>query len=120
MHEVNDASKLHGLGFALLQFEEGNEKPRLITCGSCALTPAQSRYAVCELEALGIQYALEKCAFYLRGAPRFQITTDHRPLVGIWNTDLAQISNPRLLRIRMKTIPSAVRESETPKGLFPA
>ena len=102
---VTDASKLHGLGFALLQFEEGNEKPRLITCGSCALTPAQSRYAVCELEALGIQYALEKCAFYLRGAPRFQITTDHRPLVGIWNTDLAQISNPRLLRIRMKTIP---------------
>ena len=102
---VTDASKLHGLGFALLQFEEGNEKPRLITCGSCALTPAQTRYAVCELEALGIQYALEKCAFYLRGAPRFQITTDHRPLVGIWNTDLAQISNPRLLRIRMKTIP---------------
>ena len=81
---VTDASKLHGLGFALLQFEEGNEKPRLITCGSCALTPAQTRYAVCELEALGIQYALEKCAFYLRGAPRFQITTDHQPLVGIW------------------------------------
>ena len=102
---VTDASKLHGLGFALLQLEESVEKSRLITCGSCALTPAQTRYAVCELEALGIQYALDQCAFYLRGAPKFQVTTDHRPLVGIWATYLALISNPRLLRIRMKTVP---------------
>ena len=100
---VTDASTLHGLGFAFLQFEESVENPRLITFGNCVLTPAQTCYAVCELEALGIQYALEKCAFYLRGAPRFQVTTDHRPLVGIWATDLALISNPRLLHIRMKT-----------------
>ena len=100
-----DASKLHGLGFALVQYDKESEKPRLVTCGSCALTPTQSRYAVCELEALGIQYALEKCNHYLRGAPKFTIVTDHRPLVGIWTMELAAITNPRLLRLRLKTVP---------------
>ena len=100
-----DASKLHWLGFALVQYDKESEKPRLVTCGSCALTPTQSCYAVCELEALGIQYALEKCNHYLRGAPKFTIVTDHRPLVGIWTMELAAITNPRLLRLRMKTVP---------------
>ena len=68
-----DASKLHGLGFALVQYDKESEKPRLVTCGSCALTPTQSHYAVCKLEALGIQYALEKCNHYLRGAPKVTI-----------------------------------------------
>ena len=68
------------------------------------MTDTQSRYAVIELEALGIAYALKKCQFYLKGAPEFVVVSDHKPLLGIWDKDLGDITNPRLQRIRMKTL----------------
>ena len=46
---LTDTSKLHGLGYCLIQTETDGRR-RLITCGSCSLTGAQSRYAVIELE----------------------------------------------------------------------
>lgn len=40
---LTDASRLHGLGYALIQRDE-NSRPRLIQCGSCSLTPAQKNF----------------------------------------------------------------------------
>ena len=100
---LTDASRLHGLGYALIQ-KEANDAKRLIKCGSCSLTPTQQRYATIELEALGIHWALEKCEYFLRGCEKFTVVTDHRPLLGIWNNGLADITNPRLQKIRMKTL----------------
>ena len=48
---LTDASRLHGLGYMLLQ-KENDSSHRMIRCGSRSLTPAESRYAVIELECL--------------------------------------------------------------------
>ena len=39
---------------------------------------------------------------YLRGLPNFDIWTDHKPLVGIFDKCLHQLDNPRLTRMREK------------------
>ena len=71
-HEVAlqvDASRLHGLGFALMQ--KIDDKWRLVHCGSRFLTPAESRYAMTELELLAGVWAMTKMRVYLLGRPRF-------------------------------------------------
>jgi hypothetical protein len=98
---LTDAARIHGMGFALLQ-REANGTPRLVICGSTSMTSAQTRYAVIECEMLALTWAIEKCEFYLKGIPSFLAVTDHKPLVGIMSKDLNEISNPRLLRMRMR------------------
>ena len=90
---LTDASRLHGLGFALMQDYE-NASPKLIQCRSCCHTPIQQRYATIELECLAIQWAVRKCDYYLRGLPDFKILTDHRPLVGIFAKQLHMVETP--------------------------
>ena len=95
---LTDASRLYGIGFALMQSETSGL--RLIQCGSKSLTPTQQRYATRELECMAIQWAVEKCDFYLRGLTQFHVITDHKPLEGIFKKDLNAIINPRLMRFR--------------------
>ena len=53
---VVDASRLNGLGFILKQLQDdGNWKP--VQAGSRFLTPAETRYAMIELEMLAIAWA---------------------------------------------------------------
>jgi hypothetical protein len=61
---LTDASRLKGLGYALIQTETDGT-PRLILCNSKSLTSAERGYAVIEIEGLAIQYAIEDCRFYL-------------------------------------------------------
>ena len=98
---MTDASKLHGLGFALIQTDDKGQQ-QLVQCGSKALTPAEKGYAVIELEALAIAHAIQKCQYYLKGRDTFEVMTDHKPLLGIFSKPIAEIDNPRLQRIRMK------------------
>src|SRR6056300_356277 len=110
-----DASRLHGLGYALIQYasDKPNEPPRLVQCGSRSLLPAETRYATIELELLAIQYAIEKCKFYLYGC-EFGVLTDHRPLLGLLAKPLADIANTRLQRIREKLTPYSFTIAWTP------
>ena len=96
---MTDASRLFGIGFALLQ-PLPKEKWSLIQCGSASLTPAQTRYATIELECMAIQWAIQKCSYYLRGLPTFEVWTDHKPLVGIFSKNICNLENPRLMRMR--------------------
>lgn len=99
---LTDASRLHGLGFALIQREravDGKGRIRLIQCGSCSLSPAQRNYAIIELELSAIWFAVQKCSYYLRGMPEFEIITDHRPLLGIFEKPLAALNNTRIQRL---------------------
>lgn len=96
---LTDASRLHGIGFALIQINAKGE-PCLIQCGSRSLNGAESRYATIELEALAIAWAVHKARHYLLGCPHFEVVTDHRPLVGIFKKPLPDIDNPRLQRFR--------------------
>jgi transposase InsO family protein len=99
---LTDASRLNGLGYALVQTGQDG-RFRLIKCGSCALTPTQSRYATIELECLAVEYAVRKCQFYLKGMNKpFKVITDHKPLVGIFGKLLHEVENPRLQRMRGK------------------
>ncbi|WP_416879625.1 reverse transcriptase family protein, partial [Litorimonas sp.] len=77
---ITDASKLHGIGFILIQLDE-QERVSVIQCGSASLNAAEKNYSVIELELLGITYGLQKTAFYTKGTCT-NVWTDHRPLVG--------------------------------------
>ena len=72
---LTDASRLKGIGFALVQFDPKVDKSKgqysLIQCGSSSLTSGQGNYSTIELECLAIQYAVSKSEFYLQGLPTF-------------------------------------------------
>ena len=66
---LKDASRLNGIGFALVQYDPARKDTKkqlsLLQCGSSSLTSAQGNYATIKLECLAIQYALSKSEFYL-------------------------------------------------------
>jgi hypothetical protein len=99
---LTDASRLKGLGYALIQ-RETDGMPRLIQCNSKYLTSAERGYAVIEIEGLAIQHAIEDCRFYLLGN-KFMVFTDHRPLKGTFQQNLSEVMNPRLLSYRLKLV----------------
>lgn len=98
---LTDASRLFGIGFALMQREHQGRGHRLIRCGSCSLSDTEKRYSTVELECLAIVYAMKKCSFFLLGTPLW-VLTDHRPLVGVFKKDIWDVDNPRLQRMREK------------------
>ena len=97
---ITDASKIHGLGYVLLQVD--GDQTNLIRCGSQSLTGAQKNYAIIELEALAIYTGIKKCAYFLRGCPQFQVRTDHKPLQYIFQKEIREIDNVRLQKYREK------------------
>ena len=71
--------------------------------GSRFLSPAESRYAVIELELLAVTWGVIKCKMFLSALQHFQLVTDHNPLVPILNSHrLDEIENPRLQRLCTK------------------
>lgn len=101
---LTDASRLHGLGFALIQ--EHHEGWRLVQCGSRYLSDPESRYATCEIELLAVQWAIQECRKYLLGRDHFVVVTDHKPLLGIINgKNLDAFQNPRIQRLVEKLSP---------------
>ena len=99
---LTDASRTNGVGFALVQFDKDNMK--VIERNSMGLNDAHRNYATIELECLAIQWAVQKCAYYLRGMPHFTCITDHKPLVGVFKKPLQDIENSRLARLREKLV----------------
>ena len=91
---LTDASRLHSIGFALVQIYK--DKLALIQCGSA------SRYSTVELECLAIVHAIQKCHYYVAGVQQFEVWTDHRPLVGAFSKHLHTLTNQRLMRMREK------------------
>ena len=78
---------------------------RLVFAGSRFCTEAESRYAPIEGEASAIAWSLNKCRMYVMGCPNLIVVTDHAPLLGIFsNRDLSKINNPRLLKLKEKTL----------------
>ena len=96
---MTDASRLHGVGFALMQ-QGADNRMHLISCGSRSLSPAETRYATIELECLALTWAIRKCRQFLLGMHEFTVITDHRPLVGIFNKAIDETTNTRLIRMR--------------------
>jgi phospholipid-translocating ATPase len=80
---LTDASRLYGIGFALIQHDYSG-RLRLISCGSRSVTKCQQNYATIEQECMAIKWGIEKCEYYLKGIPSFTVVTDHKPLIGIF------------------------------------
>ena len=93
-----DASS-YGLGAVLLQKEEDKWRP--VGYASRAMTETETRYAQIEKEALASTWACEKFAEYIIGI-KFQIETDHKPLVSLLGNKALDMLPPRILRFRLR------------------
>lgn len=110
---TTDWSK-NGIGFTLSQKHclcplndplcgEGHWK--ITYAGSRFTTETESRYAPIEGEALALYFALDSCKMFIMGCPNLIVAVDHKPLIRIFNNrDLSDIKNPRLLKIKEKTL----------------
>ena len=83
----------------------GNGHWRLILAGSRFTKESESRYAPIEGEALAVAYGLNQCRMFVLGSPDLLVAVDHKPLTKILNDrSLDNIENPRLLRLKEKTL----------------
>ena len=79
---------------------------RLVEANSRFITDTEARYAMVELELLGVRWAMKKCHMYLFGLPNFTLVVDHLPLVSILDKQtLDCIDNARLQRLKVDTSP---------------
>ena len=78
-----------------------NDAWRPVVYASRSLTDTERRYAQIEKEALAVTWACEKFANYVLGC-KFQIETDHKPLVPILSTKHLDNLPPRVLRFRLR------------------
>lgn len=102
-HRVASDASLVGLGCTLEQQEDnGDWKP--VMYASRRLTETEARYAILEIEALGIVWACTKFHDYIAGK-EFVILTDHKPLVTILGAKNLNEMSPRLQRLRLKLMP---------------
>ena len=111
---ITDWSK-KGIGFVVMQQHcncDLNRAPncceegwKLAFCSSRHLTTTESNYAPIEGEALAVAWALRKARLFLLGCNHFTILVDHKPLIKIFgDKTLHEISNPRLLNFKEKTL----------------
>ena len=77
----------------------------MVFAGSRFTSGPESRYSPVEGEALGVAWALEKSKHFTLGCPNLYIAVDHRPLLKVLgDRHLEDISNPRLLNLKEKTL----------------
>ena len=110
---ATDWSK-EGIGFWLLQKHCSciNASPfccktgwKVVLVGSRFTSSAESRYAPIEGEALAVVDALKKARHFVLGCSDLTVAVDHKPLLKVFgDRSLEDIDNPRLLRLKEKTL----------------
>ena len=79
---------------------------RLVLAGGRFTIPAEQNYSPVEGEALAVAVGLECSRYYTLGCKKLYVATDHKPLLSILNDRaLDTIVNPRLLRLKERTLP---------------
>ena len=74
-------------------------------CGCHFCNKAEQNYAPIEGEAMAIARGLEDTKYYTMGCKQLYVATDHKPLVSVLgDQSLADVQNPRLARIKEKTL----------------
>ena len=110
---ATDWSK-QGIGFALLQkyCDCRDITPiccssgwKLVFAGSRFTSDAESRYSPVEGEALAAVFGLKRAKHFTLGCTDLVLAVDHMPLLGILgNKNLDEVENPRLQRLKEKTL----------------
>ncbi|XP_066924333.1 uncharacterized protein [Clytia hemisphaerica] len=73
--------------------------------GSRFTSPAESRYAPVEGEALAVAYSLDRARHFVLGCKELIIAVDHKPLLGLFtNRSLDDIPNNRLENLKELTL----------------
>ena len=94
---------------------------RVTLAGSRFLRDAEKRYAPVEGEALAVAWSLEDSRFFTMGCHDLIIASDHKPLTKILgDRELADIQNPRLFRIKQRTMMWKYRLVHVPGRTIPA
>ena len=68
---------------------------------SRTLTDTERRYSQIERETLAVEFATSRLQMYLLGGKHFQLATDHKPLLPLFNNPQAKLP-PRIERLIMK------------------
>ena len=69
------------------------------------LRSAETRYAPVEGESLAVVWSLEQTRYFTQGCHNLLVLTDHKPLCKLLGDRiLSEIQNPRLLRLKEKTL----------------
>jgi hypothetical protein len=106
LYEPNRESKVsadasaYGLG-AVLRQKQPDQSWKPIAYISRSMTPTEQRYAQIEKEALAMTWACEKFSQYLLGS-KFQIETDHKPLVPLMSIKNLEELPLRIQRFRLR------------------
>ena len=74
---IVDASPV---GLSTLLIQEG----RVVAYGSRALSDVETWYSQTDCEALAVVWACEHYDRFVNGAPHFDVITDHKPFVNVW------------------------------------
>ena len=104
-----------GVGFFLMQKHCQCMGPVVPTCcatgwklvfaGGKFSTPAESRYAPVEGEALAVVVALYKARYFVLGCNNLTVATDHKPLLKVLgDRQLCELENPRLTNLKEKAM----------------
>ena len=109
----------HGVGFVMMQKHcpcpaKQDGTPDMLCCptgwqvcmvGSRFTHTAEANYSATEGELLAQADALKKTKYFTLGCPQLILGTDHMPLLGLLaNRNLDSIDNPRLVRLKQKTL----------------
>ena len=78
-----------GLGGGLFQKTRKGFQP--VHYVSWTLTDTEKRYSQIEREALAAEFTITRLQMYLLGAPKFQLATDHKPLLPLFNNPTATL-----------------------------
>ena len=78
-----------GLGGGLFQKTGKGFQP--IHYVSRTLTDTEKRYSQIEREALAAEFSTTRLQMYLLGATKFQLATDHKPLLPLFNNPTAKL-----------------------------
>ena len=70
--------------------------------GSSTLTCAQKRYSPVELEVLAVSHSINKLDYFTGFSPLVRVYSDCNALVSIFNQDLSEVKNQRILRMLEK------------------
>ena len=103
-----------GVGFWLYQKHCSCPEVKPLCCkegwkvanvGGRFTSPAESRYAPVEGEALAVAYSLDRARHFVLGCENLIVAVDHKPLLGLFtNRSLENIPNNRLKNLKELTL----------------